>query len=178
MSSEGPREGYVIEHPNRDKAASKATRAIVVLLLLVTVGLMVIITVGGWEALEGAKALQIAYILLFLVIAYFIARWRRGVLPVAAALATILLIFAAVSGPEWFDRDKEGFTSPLLDENILGLLTYILVPVQVLVILFAMRGFQQAWNVEVERPAHGGPHDRDDRDERDERGTSTEPQPA
>jgi len=27
------------------------------------------------------------------------------------------------------------------------------VPLQLLLIAFAMRGFQQAWNVEVERPA-------------------------
>jgi TRAP-type C4-dicarboxylate transport system permease small subunit len=150
-----PREGYVIERPNRDKASSKATRAVVVLLLVASAALMAIIAVGGWEAMVGAKPLLIAYIGLYLLMAFFIMRWQRGVLPVASALAIILLIFAAVSGPEWFDRDKEGFTSPTLDENILGLLTFILVPVQVLLIGFAMRGFQQAWNVEVERPADG-----------------------
>jgi hypothetical protein len=150
-----PREGYVIEHPNREKAASKATRAVVVLLLVASAALMVIIAVGGWDAMVGAKPVLIAYILLYLLMAFFIVRWSRGVLPVASALAIILLIFAAVSAPEWFDRDKAGFTSPALDENILGLLTFILVPVQVLLIAFAMRGFQQAWNVEVERPADG-----------------------
>ena len=146
------REGYVIEHPNREKAASKGTKAIVVLLLLVTAGLMIVITIGGWDALEGAKPVQIAYILLFLLFAFMIARWNRGLLPVAAALSIILLIFAAVSAPAWFDRDKAGFTSPALPEDLLGLLTFILVPVQVLLIAFAMRGFAQAWNVEVERP--------------------------
>jgi hypothetical protein len=146
------REGYVIEHPNRDKATSKATKAIVVLLLLVTAGLVTIISIGGWDALEGAKAVQIAYIILFLLFALLIARWNRGTLPVAAALSIILLIFAAVSAPAWFDRDKAGFTSPALPEDLLGLLTFILVPIQVLLIAFAMRGFAQAWNVEVERP--------------------------
>ena len=48
------RPGYVIEHPNREKAASKATRAVVVLLLLASAALMIIVTVGGWDALEGA----------------------------------------------------------------------------------------------------------------------------
>jgi len=148
-------EGFVIERPNRQKASSKATKAITVLLLLVSAGLVTVITVGGWEALEGAKALQIAYIALYLVVAFFIARWSRGLLPVASALAIILLIFAGVSGPMWFDRDKIGFNDPALDENILGLLTFILVPVQLLVVAFAMRGFQQNWNVEVEKPAHG-----------------------
>jgi presenilin-like A22 family membrane protease len=87
--------------------------------------------------------------------AYFVARWNRGVLPVAAALAIILLIFAAVAGPEWFSRDKAGFTNPALDENVLGLITFMIVPVQVFLIAFAMRGFQQAWNVEVERYPDG-----------------------
>ena len=149
------REGYYIDHPNRDKAASKATKAVVTLLLLVTAVLMIIISIGGWDTLEGAKVPQIAYILLYLLMAYFVMRWNRGVLPVAAALAIILLIFAAVSGPQWFDRDKAGFTDPTLDEGILGLLTLILVPVQVLLIAFSMRGFQQAWNVEVEKPIDG-----------------------
>jgi presenilin-like A22 family membrane protease len=156
MAEKGePREGYVIEHPNREKAASKATKAVVVLLLLVTAGLMIIITVGGWDALQGARPVQIAYPILFLFFAFMIARWNRGLLPVVAALSIILLIFAAVSGNAWFDRDKDGFTSPTLDEDIIGMLTFILVPVQVLLIAFAMRGFAQAWNVEVERPADG-----------------------
>jgi hypothetical protein len=142
--------GVIIEHPNRKKASSKLTRAIVVVLLLGSAGLMAIITIGGWDALEGAKALQIAYIVLYVVVAFFVLRWSRGVLPVAAALATVLLIFAAVSAPEWFDRDKAGFTDPALDESILGLLTALLVPVQLLLIAFAMSGFRQAWNVEVE----------------------------
>jgi presenilin-like A22 family membrane protease len=152
MAEEEKDEDVVIEHPNREKAASKATKAIVVLLLLVTTALMVIITVGGWDALQGAKPVQIAYPILFIFFAFMIARWNRGLLPVVAALSIILLIFAAVSGNAWFDRDKPGFTSPALDENIIGMLTFILVPVQVLLIGFSMRGFAQAWNVEVERP--------------------------
>src|SRR5918995_3994257 len=99
-----------IEHPNRKKASSKVTRAIVFVLLLASALLLAIITWGGWDTLEGAKALQIAYILLYLVMAFFVLRWSRGVLPVASALAIIMLIFAAVSGPQWFDRGKEGFT--------------------------------------------------------------------
>ena len=152
-----------IEHPNREKASSKATKAIVVLLLLVSAGLMVVVTVGGWDTLEGAKAVQVAYIVLYVVMALLIARWNRGLLPVSAAFAIILLIFAAVSTPAWFDRDKSGFTDPTLDESIIGLLTFVLIPVQLLLAAFAMRGFQQAWNVEVERPvdeARGG-HRRD-----------------
>lgn len=145
-----------IEHPNRDTPESKATRAIVVALLLISAILLVIVTVGGWEKLQGAKPVQVAYILLYLVLAFYVARWRSGLLPVAAALAIILLIFAAISGPQWFTRDGNGFSDPLLDEGVIGLLTVILVPVQVLLIAFAARGFSQKWSVEVERRI-GGP---------------------
>jgi hypothetical protein len=94
---------------------------------------------------------------LYLVIAFYVARWNRGVLPVAAALAIVLLIFAAVSGPAWFDRDKTGFEDPALDSGVLGLVTLLIVPVQILLITFAMRGFQQEWNVEVERRVEAPP---------------------
>ena len=145
----------VIEHPNREKAASKATKAVVILLLLVSAALMVIVTIGGWSALEGAKIVQVAYIIIYLLMAFYVARWNRGVLPVAAALAIILLIFAAVATPEWFDRNKSGFAEPAINSDTLGLITALLVPVQVLLIAFAMRGFSQAWNVEVERRPDG-----------------------
>jgi hypothetical protein len=156
--------GVRIEHPNRAKAASKLTRVIVVVLLLVSALLMAVVTIGGWDVLQGAKALQIAYIGVYLVIAFFVMRWSRGVLPVAAALAIVLLIFAAVSAPAWFDRDKPGFTDPAIDEGILGLITALIVPVQILLIAFAMSGFRQAWNVEVERPADEPPPERPGRD--------------
>ena len=154
--------GVRIEHPNRRKAASKLTRVLVVVLLLVSAFLVAVITVGGWDVLQGAKALQIAYIAIYLVIAFFVMRWSRGVLPLAAALAIVLLIFAAVSAPAWFDRDKPGFADPALDEGILGLLTALLVPIQLLLISLAMSGFRQAWNVEVERPVDEPPRGRGD----------------
>jgi hypothetical protein len=77
------------------------------------------------------------------------------VLPVAAALAIIMLIFAAVAGPQWFDRDGNGYTDPALPSEALGLFTLVIIPVQALLIIFSMRGFQQAWNVEVERYSDG-----------------------
>ena len=139
-----------IDHPNRDKAGSKATKAIVILLLIASAALIAIITIGGWSELQGAQPVAFAYILLYLVMAFYVARWNRGVLPVAAALAVLFAVVAAVAGPAWFDRDKAGFDDPLLEPSILGLLTLILVPVQLLLLAFAMRGFSQKWNVEVE----------------------------
>jgi protein-S-isoprenylcysteine O-methyltransferase Ste14 len=144
-----------IERPNRKKASSKASKAVVILLLLTSAALVLIVTIGGWNALQGAKALQLAYIAVYLVMAYYVARWNRGVLPVAAALAIILLIFAAVSGPAWFERDKTGFSDPALDSSLLGLITLLIVPVQALLIVFAAQAFSQEWNVEVERRSDG-----------------------
>jgi lysylphosphatidylglycerol synthetase-like protein (DUF2156 family) len=140
----------VLVHPNRDKAESKATKAIVILLLIVAAALILIVTIGGWSQLQGAQIVSFVYVILYLGAAYYVSRWNRGVLPVVAALALLFSVIAAVAGPAWFDRDKAGFEDPTLDPAILGLLTLILVPVQLLLVGFAMRGFQQQWNVEVE----------------------------
>jgi protein-S-isoprenylcysteine O-methyltransferase Ste14 len=144
-----------IHHPNREKAESKATKAIVVLLLIASAALVLIITIGGWSALQGAQGFAFVYAGLNLLFAYYVSRWNRGVLPVAAALAVLYGVLAAISGSSWFARDKEGFADPLLDPAMLGLLTFVLVPVQILLTAFAMRAFSQRWNVEVEDSDHG-----------------------
>jgi presenilin-like A22 family membrane protease len=161
----------VLVHPNRDKSESKATRAVVVLLLVTSAALILIVTIGGWSELQGMEIISIAYALLYLLMAYFVGKWNRGVLPVAAGLAILFAVVAAVAGPAWFDRDKAGFNDPALDPSILGLLTLILVPVQLLLTAFAMRGFQQQWNTEIEVSREEA-----DRYGPDARGS--EPQPA
>ncbi|HEY6780010.1 MAG TPA: hypothetical protein VI111_03605 [Thermoleophilaceae bacterium] len=137
-------------HPNRDKAESKATKAAVVLLLLVSAALILIVMIGGWSQLQGAQIISFFYVAVYVVMAFYAARWNRGVLPVAAGLAVLFAVLAGVAGPAWFERDKAGYADPALDPGLLGLLTLILVPVQILLVAFAMRGFQQQWNVEVE----------------------------
>jgi presenilin-like A22 family membrane protease len=146
-----------IDHPNREKTASKATRSVVVLLLVASAVLLVVISAGAWDVLVGAKPLQVIYIVLYVGMALLVVRWSRGVLPLAAALAMVLLIFALVSVPGWFERDQPGFTDPAIASDVIGWLTALLVPLQLLLIAFALRGFQQAWNVEVERPAEPAP---------------------
>ncbi len=147
----------IIEHPNRDKPGSKATRVLVVALLLVSAAVLTLATVGGWSKIQGAKPVQVAYILIYLLLAFYIARWRSGLLPVAASFAIILLIFSAIGGPQWFSRDKAGFADPLLDESIVGVLTLVLIPLQLLLIAVAARGFSQKWSIEVERRLDGRP---------------------
>jgi hypothetical protein len=136
-------------HPNRLKPEARRTKAIVAFLLLVVAGLVAVITIGGWDKLEGAKPVNVFYILVYLLFAYYVSRWNRGVLPVATALSVILIIFAAVAGPAWFARDKTGFENPTLPEPLLGFLTLLLIPVSLVLIMYAMRGFQQGWNIEA-----------------------------
>src|SRR3954468_7536853 len=141
----------VIYHPNREKGGSKATKAGTILLLLASAALTAIITIGGWASLEGAQVISIFFILVFLLMAFFVARWNRGVLPLSAAFAIVLLVFAAIAAQGWFDRDATGFDNPGLPPGLIGLLTLIIIPVEFLLIVFAMRGFSQKWNVEIER---------------------------
>jgi hypothetical protein len=155
--------GVRIHHPNREKPESKATKAAVALLLVASAALIAIVFIGGFSELAGAQIVAVAWILIYLVMAYFVVRWSRGVLPMAAAMGILFTSFMAVAAPAWFARDKPGLEDPLLPSGLLGLLTLVIIALQVLLILFAMRGFRQEWNVEIER------HD-DDRgyDESDE----------
>ena len=143
--------GVIITHPNRGKPVVQATRATVIVLLLASAALVLIVTVGGWSVMQSAIPVQIAYVLAYLTLAFFAWRWNRGVLPVSAVLAVLLLIFALAAGPGWFARDQSGFAQPELGAGLLGVLTLLIVPLQMLLVAFAMRGFQQGWNVELER---------------------------
>jgi hypothetical protein len=150
-ASKAGKPGVMITHPNRGKAAAQATRATVILLLLASTGLILLVTAGGWGTLEGLKPVLIAWMLVYLLMAYLAWQWRRGVLPLAAALGLLMLVFALVSGPAWFMRDKPGYAEPALSASLLGVITLVIVPVQLLLIVFAMRGFSQGWNVELEQ---------------------------
>jgi hypothetical protein len=151
-SSRTAETGVIITHPNRDKPVVQATRATVILLLLASAALVLAITIGGFEALEGVGpiALQGVFIVVDLLLAFYAVRWNRGVLPVASVIAVLLGTFALVAAPSWFERDKSTFAQPALSSSLLGLLTLLVIPLQILVVVFAMRGFSQGWNVELE----------------------------
>ena len=139
------RPGYEVWRPNREKAQSKTTKAIVAFVLLVSAGLLVLITIGGWTRLEGSSVAvtSLLWAGLYVVFAVLVARWQRGILPVASVLAIILAIFAALAAPEWFARSKDGLDPPPLPDDLLGLLTILVVPMQLLLITVAMVGFNQ-----------------------------------
>ena len=151
MEAGAIRPGYELWRPNREKPEAKSARNLVVFLLLVSAALALVITVGGWERLEGGKIFALLYIALYVVFAYLVSRWNRGVLPVISSLAIILAIFAAIAAPAWFDRAKDGLDSPMLPEEVLGLLTLLLVPIEVILVAVAMVAFNQNWHVEEER---------------------------
>jgi hypothetical protein len=152
MEAGAIRPGYELWRPNRVKAEAKSARALVVFLMLVTAALALVIIIGGWSRLEGVKALTIIYAGLYVLFAFLVARWNRGVLPVAAALSIILAIFAGIAAPAWFDRAKDGLSNPALPPDLLGILCLLLVPLQVILIAVAMVAFNQNWHVEEERP--------------------------
>ncbi len=156
------RPGYAVIHPNRDKPVCKLTRLLVVLILLVSVALMLVLTFGGWSKLQGLKPVNFLWSAVYLIIAFYIWRWARGLLPIAAAAGMLLLIIAAIAGTglagtSWFDRNHHGFAAADslfggggLGTSTLGALTVLLIPVSILLIVVSMIGFAQGWNVELE----------------------------
>jgi lysylphosphatidylglycerol synthetase-like protein (DUF2156 family) len=153
------RPGYELWRPNREKAGSVTTKFVIVLLLLATAALAALITIGGWTLLKGGSGMGIVciiYVILYAFFAYRVARWGRGVLPVAAALSMILAIFCAVGANSWFARDKNGFDEALLPSSLLGMLVVLLALLQLVLIAAAFYGFSQEWHVEEERPIGSG----------------------
>ncbi len=156
------RPGYSIIHPNRDRAVCKATRWLVIVILLVSVGLMLAVTIGGWSKLQGMTALNFIWCALYLVIAVFILRWARGLLPIAAGLALLLLAISVIAGlgvggTSWFERSHSGYSGAHalggghgLSADLLGTLVVLLIPVELALIVVALVGFTQRWNVELE----------------------------
>lgn len=154
--------GHTVIHPNRDKPICKLTRLIVVALLLASVVLMLILTIGGWSKLDGMKPINVIWCIVYVASAFYVWRWARGVLPLAAALGILLLIVAVIAatglaGTSWFDRSQTGFAAAQslfggtgLSADALGTVAVILAPVQLALIIFATTGFAQAWNVERE----------------------------
>jgi lysylphosphatidylglycerol synthetase-like protein (DUF2156 family) len=151
MEAGAIRPGYELWRPNREKPEAKSARALVVFLLLVSAALALVITLGGWTRLEGGKVFALLFVAIYVLLAFLVARWNRGVLPVASALAIILAIFAGIAAPAWFDRAKDGLSDPALPPDLLGLLTLLMVPLQVVLIAVAMVAFNQDWHVEEER---------------------------
>jgi hypothetical protein len=153
------RPGYELWRPNRERAGSATMKWLIVLLFLATAVLSALITIGGWTVMKGGSGMGIVcaiYAILYLFFAFAVARWSRGVLPLAAALSMILAILCAVGAESWFERDKSGFTEPLMPSSVVGVLVIVLALLQIVVIAASLYGFNQNWHVEEERPIGSG----------------------
>jgi len=153
------RPGYELWHPNREKPEVITTKFVIVLLMLATSGIAAVITITGFSLLTGGAAMGVVCLIfagLYALFAYRVARWSRGVLPVAASLSMILAIFCAAGADSWFARDKAGFEEASIPVPLIGLLIVILVLLQVLLIAVSLYGFTQDWHVEEERPIGSG----------------------
>ncbi len=158
------RPGYTVIHPNRDRAICKVTRIFVVIVLLVSVALMLAVTVGAWSKLEGMTPVNFIWCAVYIVMAFFIARWARGLLPIAGVLGLLLLAIALIAsvgfgGTSWFDRSNSSYAAAHslggghgFSSDTIGTLILLLVPVEVVLIVVAIVGFAQGWNVELEVP--------------------------
>jgi FtsH-binding integral membrane protein len=148
------RPGYELWRPNREKAESITTKFVIVFLLLATAALAIIVAISGFSLMSGGTGMAIVsliYGLMYAFFAFLVARWNRGILPVAAALSIILAIFCAVGAESWFARDKSGFSHGLIPVTLIGLFVVILALVQIVVVVVALYGFNQEWHVEEER---------------------------
>ena len=153
------RPGYELWRPNQEKAESIATKFVIVFLLLATSAIAALVAITGFSLLDGGGgmgAVCLTYAALYAFFAFLVARWSRGILPVAAALSMILAIFGAVAADSWFARDKAGFEEALIPVPLIGLLVVLLVVVQLILVAVALHGFNQGWHVEEERPIGSG----------------------
>ncbi len=156
-----------LRHPNRERASAKATKAVIALLLVSSAVLITVALVGGWTTQTGARWMTAGYVIIYALIAYFVFfQWKRGVLALSAGLAFIFAAMTAPGLPGWFERTKDGYATSLLPAEILGLLTVLIVVLQVLLVAASILGFQQGWEVEVEERAQQD--DEDEYDDQDE----------
>ncbi len=159
--------GYVVTYPNREKPASRATRTVVSAVLAGSALLMLLVTIGGWSKLAGLEPLNIIWCAVYLVMAFYVLRWARELLPIAVGLGALMFVFTliaetAAAGVSWSDRNGR-YYAPVhslfggggLSPSTLGALTIVIAITQALLIAAAAYGFRQGWNIEYEVPAAG-----------------------
>ncbi len=153
------RPGYELWRPNREKARSITTRYALALLLAATAVVAALVAITGFSLMTGGSGMAVIcliFALLYAFFAFLVARWNRGILPVAASLSTILAIFCATGANSWFARDKAGFEEGLISSTLIGTLVVILMLLQFVIVFLALYGFNQNWHVEEERPIGSG----------------------
>ena len=162
------RPGYVVTYPNRQKRDSRTTRIGVAVVLAASALLMLVVTFGGWSKFDGLLAVNIIWALVYLVMAVYVVRWTRELLPIGVALGALMLVATviaatAVAGVNWSDRNGPDY-APVhtvfggagLSPSTLSTLTLAIAITQALLIAVCVRAFRQGWNIEYEVPAEAG----------------------
>jgi hypothetical protein len=134
-------------------------RFVVMLLLVISIILMLTIILGGWAVLNGGGywgVISLIIVGFYVVLTIMVGRWSRGAITISVAVAVLMLIFAAIGFDSWFARDKAGFTEAALPSDLLGLLTFLMIPVQIALAVASSIAIKQEWHVEEERPIGSG----------------------
>ena len=153
------RPGYELWRPNRAKASSQLTRFVLMLLLIVSIALMLLVVLGGWSLLTGGGTwgvISLVIVLIYVVLTIMVGRWSRGALTLSVAIAVLMLIFSSIGFESWFARDKADFAEAALPSDLLGLLVFLMIPVQIALAVVASIAIRQEWHVEEERPIGSG----------------------
>lgn len=170
------RPGYELWRPNRAKASSQLMRFVVMLLLVISIALMLIIILGGWSVLNGGGywgTISLGIVAIYAILTVLVGKWSRGAITICVAFAVLMLIFAAIGFESWFARDKAGFTEAALPSDLLGLLTFLMIPVQIGLAIAASVAIKQEWHVEEERPIGSGDPGSTAGDESDSAGSAS-----
>jgi hypothetical protein len=156
--------GHVVTYPNRERRSSRATRTALAAVLVCSALLMLLVTVGGWSKLDGLEAVNLIWCAVYLVMAFFVMRWARELLPIAVGLGALMFVFTviaetAAAGVSWSDRNAP-YYAPIhslfggggLSAGTLDTLTLVIAITQALLVAAAVYAYRQAWNIEYEVP--------------------------
>lgn len=128
-----------------------------VLAILALSGVLITVTTArGWDLMQEARTLNLVFVAVHVIFIFQVLRWSRGVLPMAAGIAAFIAIFAGTSVTSWYERDAPGYADATLSGQ-LGLLTLLILGVQIAVIAVTITAFGQRWQEEVERSAPSTP---------------------
>lgn len=156
--------GHVVTYPNRERRSSRATRIAVATVLAASALLMLVVTVGGWSKLAGLLPVNFIWCAVYLVMAFYVMRWARGLLPITAGLGALMLAFTLIAhtgaaGVTWSDRAgsdyapaRSLFGGAGLSPGTLSTLTLVIALTQALLVATALYAFRQSWNIEYEVP--------------------------
>jgi hypothetical protein len=133
--------------------------------LLASALLMLATTFGGWSKFDGLLAVNLIWCAVYLVMAFYVLRWTRELLPIGVALGALMLVATviaetAAAGVSWSDRSGPDY-SPVhavfggsgLSPGTLSALTLAIALTQALLMVVCVIAFRQGWNIEYEVPA-------------------------